>query len=90
MLFRRRAPQRGALSRGMDMMGRTAGIASLAGAGARIAGKAADGARRGYERGAEWAEDFSLDGVGEQLHDYFEAAKAAVEDTVSGELQDLR
>ena len=90
MLFRRRAPERGALSRGLDMVGRTAGIASLAGAGARMAGKAADGARRGYERGAEWADDFSLDGVGEQLHDYFEAAKAAVEDTVSGELQDLR
>jgi hypothetical protein len=38
----------------------------------------------------ELAEDVSLDGVGEQLHEYFEAAKAAVEDTVSGELQDLR
>lgn len=90
MLFRRRAPERGALARGMDMVGRSASLASLAGAGARMAGRAADGARRGYERGAEMAEDFSLDGVGEQLRDYFDAAKAAVEDTVSGELQDLR
>ena len=78
------------MARGMDLLGKSAGIASLAGAGARMAGKAAEGAKRGYERGAEWAEDLSLEGVGEQLHDYFEAAKAALEDTVSGELQDLR
>ena len=75
----------------MELAGRGARIASVAGAtGARMASKAADGARRGYDRGMEWAEDLSLDGVGEQLHDYFEAAKGAVEDTVSGELQDLR
>ncbi len=90
MLFRRREPERGTLARGMELVGKGAGLASLAGAGARLAGKAADGARRGYERSAEWAEDVSLEGVGEQLHEYFEAAKAAVEDTVSGELQDLR
>jgi hypothetical protein len=59
--------------------------------GAQMAGRAAArGARRGYDRGAEWAEDLSLGGLGEQLQDYFEAAKGAIEDTVSGELQDLR
>jgi gas vesicle protein len=88
MLFRRRAPARGSFSRGMDEMAdRGARIASLAGAaGAGLAKKASRGARRGME----WAEDLSVDGVGEQLHDYFEAAKGAIEDTVSGELQDLR
>jgi len=92
MLFRRRptAP-RTALSRGMELAGRGARMASMAGAtGVRMAGKVADDARRGYKRGTEWADDLSLDAVGEQLHDYFDAAKEAVEDTVSGELQDLR
>jgi hypothetical protein len=55
-----------------------------------MASKAVAGARRGYKRGMDWAEDLSLEGVGEQLQDYFEAAKGAIEDTVSGELQDLR
>lgn len=55
-----------------------------------MAGKVADGARRGYGRGLDLADDISLEGVGEHLHDYFEAAKGAIEDTVSGELQDLR
>lgn len=89
MLLRRRASDpRGAFSRGMDdMADRGARIASFAGAaGAGLAQKASRGARRGME----WAEDLSVDGVGEQLHDYFEAAKGAIEDTVSGELQDLR
>jgi hypothetical protein len=59
--------------------------------GAQMAGRAAArGARRGNDRGAEWADDLSLGGLGEQLQDYFEAAKGAIEDTVSGELQDLR
>lgn len=62
--------------------------------GARVAGRAASrgarGARRHLERGVEWAEELPLDDVGDQIRDYFEAAKAAVEDTVSGELHDLR
>lgn len=89
MLFRRRRPDpRGAFSRGMDdMADRGARIASLAGAaGAGLAKRASRSARRGKE----WAEDLSMDGLGEQLQDYFEAAKGAIEDTVSGELQDLR
>jgi hypothetical protein len=56
---------------------------------AAAAGTMADKARRGYDRGVEFADD-SVSGIGEHLQDYFEAAKAAVEDTVSGELQDLR
>ena len=88
LLVRGRSAPRSPLSRRVDeVVDRGARIASLAGsAGSGMARKAARGARRGME----WAEDISLDGVGEQLHDYFEAAKGAVEDTVSGELQDLR
>ncbi len=91
MLLRRRPLNRGSMARGLELAGKDARLASLAGvAGAEMAGKAAKGARRGYERGMEWAEDLSFDGVGEQLQEYFEAAKGAIEDTVSGELQDLR
>ncbi len=92
MLFRGRRPAtRNSLARGMELAGKGARFASLAGVtGARMASKAAEGARHSYDRGKEWAEDLSLDGVGDQLHDYFEAAKGAIEDTVSGELQDLR
>lgn len=91
MLLRRSPAPRTALSRGREMASRGAEMASRAGAtGARMAGRAADEARRGYKRGRDWVDDLSLDGVGEQLHDYLDAAKEAVEDTVSGELQDLR
>ena len=91
MLFRRRPAPRTALSRGMEMAGRGARMASMAGAsGARMASNAAEDARRGYKRGRDWADDVSLEAVGEQLHEYFDAAKEAIEDTVSGELQDLR
>lgn len=69
------------------MADRGSRLASLAGeAGAGMAKRASRGARRGME----WAEDLSVDGLGEQLHEYFDAAKGAIEDTVSGELQDLR
>jgi hypothetical protein len=91
MLFRRRPQNRTALARGMELAGRGARMVSVAGeTGSRMASKMADRARRGYDRGLHAAEDMSLDGLGEQLHDYFEAAKGAIEDTVSGELQDLR
>ncbi len=62
--------------------------------GARVASRAAArgarGAQRGVERGMEWAEELPLDDIGGQVRDYFEAAKGAIEDTVTGELQDLR
>jgi hypothetical protein len=79
----------------MEVAGGGARLAGLAGmSGARVAGRAASrgahGARRGLERGVEWAEELPLDDVGNQIRDYFDAAKAAVEDTVSGELHDLR
>jgi len=38
----------------------------------------------------EFLEDLPLDDIGEQLTGYLEAAKDAIEDTVKGELQDLR
>ncbi len=80
---------------GMEVAGRGAQLASMAGvtgakATSRAAVRGARGAQRGIERGMEWAEDLSVDDVGSQIRDYFEAAKGAIEDTVSGELQDLR
>ncbi len=80
---------------GMEVAGRGAQLASMAGvSGAKVVSRAASrsarGARRGIERGMEWAEELPLDDVGSQIRDYFEAAKGAIEDTVSGELQDLR
>jgi hypothetical protein len=75
----------------MELAGRGARVASLAGAtGAELASRAMRGAKRGYRRGMDMAEDLSIDGIGEHLQEYFEAAKGAIEDTVSGELQDLR
>src|SRR5690242_1041554 len=47
-------------------------------------------ARRTMHRGAEFVDDRSLGDLGDQIHDYVEAAKGAIVDTVSGELRDLR
>lgn len=79
----------------MEVAGRGARLASLAGvsgamAAGRTASRGARGAQRGVARGVEWAEELPLDEIGGQMRDYFEAAKGAIEDTVSGELQDLR
>lgn len=95
LLLRRGPSGRRPLVSGMEVAGRGARLASLAGVnGARVAGRAANrgaqNAKRGVERGVEWAEDLPLDDVASQIMDYFEAAKSAVEDTVTGELQDLR
>lgn len=56
----------------------------------RVAMRDARAARRGISRGVKWAEELPLDEVGSHMRDYFEAAKEAIEDTVSGELQDLK
>ena len=91
MLIHNRQPIRRSVVRGAELAGHSARLASLAGvAGAEFAGKAARGARAGFDRSKEWAGDLSLDGIGGQMQEYFEAAKDAIEDTVSGELQDLR
>ncbi|MGI9091283.1 MAG: hypothetical protein ACR2GG_09285 [Gemmatimonadaceae bacterium] len=95
LLLRRGPSGRRPLMSGMEVAGRGAQLASMAGvtgakATSRAAVRGARGAQRGIERGMEWAEDLSVDDVGSQIRDYFEAAKGAIEDTVSGELQDLR
>lgn len=92
LLLRRGPAGRRPLVMGMELAGRGARVAGMAGmTGARVAGRAAaKNARRGWSRGMEWAEELPLDDVGEQLREYFDAAKGAIEDTVSGELQDLR
>jgi hypothetical protein len=92
MLIRRGPGGRRPLMAGMELAGRGARIAGMAGmTGAKVAGRAAArNAQRGWSRGMEWASELPLDDMGEQLRDYMEAAKGAIEDTVSGELQDLR
>ena len=88
MLLRRGPSGRRPLVMGAELAGRGARLASLAGVtGATTAGRAA---ARGARRGMEWAEELPLDEFGDQIREYFEAAKGAIEDTVSGELQDLR
>lgn len=74
---------------GMELAGRGARVATLA--GLRDArGGARNAAERGARKAVEWAEELPLDGVSDQIREYFDAAKGAIEDTVSGELQDLR
>lgn len=60
---------------------------AAAGRGARWAGRTA---ARGARRGAAMMEELPFDGIGEQVGEYLEAAKHVIEDTVTGELQDLR
>lgn len=92
LLIRRGPTGRRPLIAGMELAGRGARIASVAGmTGATQAGRvAARNARKGWSRGMEWASDLPLDDIGDQLREYVDAAKGAIEDTVSGELQDLR
>lgn len=95
LLIRRGPSGRRPLLSGMELAGRGARIAGVAGmSGAKFAGEAgrvaARNAKRGWSRGMEWASDLPLDDMGDQLRDYLDAAKGAIEDTVSGELQDLR
>ncbi len=88
LLLRRGPSGRRPLFAGAEMAGRGARLASLAGVtGAKVAGRAA---ARGARQGLEWAEELPLDEIGGQIREYFDAAKGAVEDTLSNELQDLR
>jgi hypothetical protein len=74
---RKRNPMMVAARRGMD--------------GARSMGRtAARGARRGMERGRELLDELPVEEFGEELRDYLDAAKEAIEDTVRGELHDLQ
>jgi hypothetical protein len=92
LLLHRGASGRRPISAGLSAAGRGAQWAGLAGlAGAKLAGGAmARGTRRGVERGAELVDELPLDDISERIGDYLHAAKGAIEDTVMGELQDLR
>lgn len=58
---------------------------------AKVLGTAATKrAKRGLERGADLLEDLPIDDIGDQLHEYLETAREAIEDTVRGELKDLQ
>jgi len=52
--------------------------------------RAAKQARRGMKRGRKWMEDLPVEEYGEQIRDYLDAAKNAIEDTVNDEIRDFR
>jgi len=90
LIIRRGPSGRSPLSAGFGAASsgvRRAGVATVAGA---------ELARRGVTRrrrrglASTVAHAVDLDGVGDQLREYLEAARGAVEDTVAGELRDLR
>jgi hypothetical protein len=88
LLLRRGPTGSRPLVTGLTAAGRGALWAGAAGAtGARAA---AEGTRRGVERGMELLDELPLDEVTDRIGHYFEAAKGALEDTVRGELEDLR
>ncbi|MGI8508538.1 MAG: hypothetical protein ACR2MQ_04360 [Gemmatimonadaceae bacterium] len=99
LLLRRGPSGSRPLMSGMGAAGRGARLASLAGmegmggaakAARRVAMRDTRGARHGIARGMKWAEELPLEEMGSHVRDYFEAAKEAIDDTVSGELQDLK
>ncbi len=47
-------------------------------------------ARKGINRGMHFLEDLPIDDIGDQLQDYLDSAKEAIEDTITGELHDLQ
>ena len=79
---------------------RYAGIAGLEGArwagdraarGARWAGpRAAEGVRYAAERGEELIDRIPIDDITEQVRDYVDTARDAINDVVKNELNDLR
>jgi hypothetical protein len=88
----------------IDVAGRGARIAGVAGlAGARWAGDslepAAKWTRRRARRGARWARDHGeelverlpdIDDVTDTVREYVDAAREAINETVEGEIRDLR
>ena len=77
---------------GLSMAGRgmrKAGVAGMLGAaatGRTLARKV----HQGVDRGVEMVEEIPFDDIADHVRDYFDAAKEAVEDTISGELRDLK
>jgi hypothetical protein len=64
----------------------TAGVAEASATGRTIARKV----RRGVDRGMEMVEEMPFDDMADHLRDYFEAARSAIDDTISEELRDLK
>ncbi len=92
LLFRRGPSGKRPIATGLSAAGHGARWAGMAGmAGARRAGRAtARGARQGAERGVALLDELPLEEIKDQIGDYLDAAKDAIEDTITGELQDLR
>jgi hypothetical protein len=64
----------------------TAGVAEASATGRTIARKV----RHGVDRGMEMVEEMPFDDMADHLRDYFEAARSAIDDTISEELRDLK
>lgn len=91
----RRGPSgRSPLYSGASAAGRGARWAGAAGvAGAELARRRVHGGRRrgrGMRALASMGELVDVGAVGDQLGEYLDAARGAIEDTVSGELESLR
>jgi len=92
-LSRRNARRRGGpVARGIAAARRGMRRAGLVGwDGAVAAGRAAaESARQGVLRGRDYVDEMPVDEFGDEMRDYIDAAKGAFEDTVRGELRDLR
>jgi len=72
-----------AAGRGM----RKLGVTGMAAATGRTIAR---GVQHGVDRGVEMVEEIPFDDIADHVRDYFDAAKEAVEDTISGELRDLK
>jgi hypothetical protein len=68
-----------------------AALARADGSGAAVAGRAGGrGARWAANRGGELWDAIPFDDIGESLGEYVQAAREAIDETVSQELKDLR
>jgi hypothetical protein len=103
LLFSRGSSGQRRLRPMLELAGRGARMGGIAGlAGARWAGgRAAEGARwaapyaeRGWqsarEKGADLVDRIPFDDISEQVRDYVDHAREAINDVVSDELKDLR
>jgi hypothetical protein len=88
ILLRQSASGRRPILTGLQLAGRgvqKAGKAGLLGAAATSRTIA-----RNARRGAEMVEEIPFGDIADHVRDYFDAAKGAVEDTISDELHDLK
>ena len=68
-----------------------AAVVRVAGRGAKRVGTyGVEGARRAAKRGAELRDRLPVDAIGEELGNYLESARDAINEAVADEVRDLR